>query len=117
GFRWDETAGLADQLGCPHALEVQKGDQPMRKLSKQAQRKQWAQDKPAMTMGIDVGDRFSHVCLLDDEGEVVERDRVRSTEAAFRRHFEGAPRLRIALECGTHSPWMSRLLKQLGHQA
>ena len=89
----------------------------MRKLSKQAQRKQWAQDKPAMTMGIDVGDRFSHVCLLDDEGEVVERDRVRSTEAAFRRHFEGAPRLRIALECGTHSPWMSRLLKQLGHQA
>jgi predicted NBD/HSP70 family sugar kinase len=31
-----------------------------------------------MTMGIDVGDRYSHVCLLDDEGEVVERDRVRS---------------------------------------
>jgi transposase len=67
-------------------------------------------------MGIDVGDRYSHLCVLDEDVEVVERDRVRSTEAAFRRYFEGMPRLRIALECGTHSPWMSRLLKQLGHQ-
>jgi transposase len=63
-----------------------------------------------------VGDRYSHLCVVDEEGEVVERDRVRSSEAAFRRHFEAAPRLRIALECGTHSPWMSCLLQQLGHQ-
>ena len=88
----------------------------MSKISKSAKRMEATKDKPGMTMGIDVGDRYSHLCLLDDEGEVVERDRVRSTEAAFRRHFEDAPRLRIALECGTHSPWMSRLLKQLGHQ-
>jgi transposase len=74
------------------------------------------QDKPEMTLGVDVGDRYSHLCLVDEAGEIAERDRVRSTEAAFHRHFEGAPRLRIALECGTHSPWMSRLLKQLGHQ-
>ena len=88
----------------------------MSKISKPAGRKKTTTDKPEMTMGIDVGDRYSHLCLLDEEGEVVERDRVRSTEAAFRRHFEGTPRLRIALECGTHSPWMSRLFKQLGHQ-
>jgi len=88
----------------------------MSKISKEAGRKKTTKDKPEMPMGIDVGDRFSHVCLVDNEGEVVERDRVRSTEAAFRRYFEGTARLRIALECGTHSPWMSRLLKQLGHQ-
>jgi len=88
----------------------------MSKISKQARGKEARKDKPEMTMGIDVGDRYSHLCLLDEEGEVVERDRVRSTEAALRRHFEDGPRLRIALECGTHSPWMSRLLKQLGHQ-
>jgi transposase len=88
----------------------------MSKISKPTPRRKTTKDKPEMTMGIDVGDRFSHVCLLDEEGEIVERDHVRSTEAAFRRHFEGLPRLRIALECGTHSPWMSRLLKQLGHQ-
>ncbi len=88
----------------------------MNKISKPALPRETTKDKPQRTMGIDVGDRYSHLCLLDDEGEIVERDRVRSTEAAFRRHFEDAPRLRIALECGTHSPWMSRLLKQLGHQ-
>jgi transposase len=88
----------------------------MSKISKQAGRKKTTTDKPEMTMGIDVGDRYSHLCLLDEDGEVLERDRVRSTEAALRRHFADAPRLRIALECGTHSPWMSRLLKQLGHQ-
>ena len=74
-----------------------------------------------MTMGIDIGDRYSHYryshfCLVDEEGEVVERGRVRCTEAAFRRHFAGAPRLRIAVECGNHSAWISRLLKPLGHQ-
>jgi len=88
----------------------------MNKISKPARRMEATKDQPEMTMGIDVGDRYSHLCLVDDQGEVVERDRVRSTEAAFRGHFEGAPRLRIAVECGTHSPWMSRLLKQLGHQ-
>ena len=80
----------------------------MNKIIKPARRREATKDKPEMTMGIDVSDRYSHICLLDGEGEVVERDRVRSTEAAFRRHFEDAPRLRIAVECGTHSPWMSR---------
>ena len=88
----------------------------MNKISKAARRMETTKEKPEMTMGIDLGDRYSHFCLLDDEGEVVERDRIRSTEAGFRRHLEGAPRLRIALECGTHSPWVSRLLKQFGHQ-
>lgn len=88
----------------------------MNKISKAGRPMETTKDKPKMTLGIDLGDRYSHFCLLDGEGEVVERDRVRSTEAALRRHFEGSPRLRIALECGTHSPWVSRLLKQLGHQ-
>jgi transposase len=68
-------------------------------------------------MGLDMGARFSHYCLLNEEGDVVEEGRMQSTEAALRRHLAGQPRLRIALECGTHSPWVSRLLTALGHQA
>jgi transposase len=75
-----------------------------------------AADKPEMTVGLDMGDRFSHYCLLNGEGDVVEEGRMQSTEAALRRHFQGEPCLRIALECGTHSPWVSRLLTALGHQ-
>ena len=87
----------------------------MKKVSKQMQKME-ATDKPEMTVGLDLGDRYSHYCLLNADAEVVEEGRIQSTEAALRRHFEGEPCLRIALECGTHSPWVSRLLKALGHQ-
>ena len=87
----------------------------MKKVSKQM-RKMEAPDKPEMTMGLDIGDRYSHYCLLNQPGDVVEEGRIQSTEAALRRHFEGEPCMRIALECGTHSPWISRLLTALGHQ-
>jgi len=93
-----------------------KGDQPMRKVSRELPKMEAGIAKPEMTVGLDLGDRYSHYCLLNSDGEVVEEGRLQSTEAALRRHFEGEDCLRIALECGTHSPWVSRLLNALGHQ-
>jgi transposase len=87
----------------------------MKKVSKQMRNMEVTQ-KPEMTLGLDMGDRYSHYCLLNQQGEVVEEGLMQSTESALRRHFEGEPCLRIALECGTHSPWVSRLLTRLGHQ-
>ena len=66
----------------------------MKKVSKQTQRMEATHDKPAMTMGLDMGDRFSHYCLLNEEGDVAEEGRMQSTEAAFRRHFASQPRMR-----------------------
>ena len=88
----------------------------MKKVSK-PMRKMEAADKPEMTVGLDMGDRYSRYCLLNADGDVVEQGRMQSTETALRRHFQSEPPMRIALECGTHSPWVSRLLKALGHQA
>jgi len=89
----------------------------MRKVSKRAlQMEAKHNSAPAMTVGLDLGDRFSRYCLVNAQGEVVEEGRIRSSEEAMRRHFEGQLRLRVALECGTHSPWVSRLLSELGHQ-
>jgi transposase len=88
----------------------------MKKVSKVVKQTESAKDRPAITVGLDLGDRYSHYCVLNEEGEVIEEGRMQSTETAFGRHFEGEPRQRIALECGTHSPWVSRLLKTLGHQ-
>lgn len=73
-------------------------------------------EKPEITIGLDLGDRFSHYCMLNGDGDAIESGRIQSTEEAMRRHFEGEPTMRFALECGTHSPWISRLLEQLGHQ-
>src|SRR5271154_1024105 len=68
-------------------------------------------------VGLDVGDRQSHYCVLDLDGGVVAEGAVKTTEASLRVLFEGKGRMRIALEAGTHSPWISRLLIALGHQA
>lgn len=67
-------------------------------------------------MGMDLGDRTSHICVLDEGGTVVERVKVQTTREGVRKRFEGVARMRIALEVGTHSPWVSRLLKELGHE-
>ena len=73
-------------------------------------------EKPDRTVGVDLGDRFSHYCVLNGDGEVMEEGRIRTSEGAFRRHWEAEPRQRIVMETGTHSPWISRLLRGFGHQ-
>jgi transposase len=69
-----------------------------------------------LTIGVDLGDRNSWYCVLDETGHIQIEQRVRTTEKALREVFGAMPRSRIALEIGTHSPWISRLLKELGHE-
>jgi transposase len=73
--------------------------------------------QPLMTAGLDLGDRYSYLCLIDTQsGEVVEEGRLRTTPEALRRRFASEPSVRIAMETGTHSPWVSRLLEECGHE-
>ena len=70
-----------------------------------------------MTVGLDLGDRYSYLCLLDpDSGEVLEEGRLRTTPESFRRSFSAREPMRVAIEAGTHSPWASRLLEECGHE-
>ena len=58
------------------------------------------------------------MCLIDQESaEVIEEGRLRTTPETFRRLFASEqPPMRIAIEAGTHSPWVSRLLEECGHE-
>lgn len=69
-----------------------------------------------LTIGVDLGDKYSHYCVLDPEGEVTEQGRLRTTCEAFRARFATATPVRIVIEVGTHSPWVSRLLEKLRHE-
>jgi transposase len=69
-----------------------------------------------LTIGLDLGDRSSCYCVLDEAGEVLLEQKVSTTPEAIKEVFGAMPRSRIALETGTHSPWVSRLLKELGHE-
>ncbi len=74
-------------------------------------------ERPKMTAGLDLGDKYSYLCLIDQEsGEVIEEGRLRATPEALRRRFSCEGPLRIAIEAGTHSPWVSRVLEGCGHE-
>ncbi len=53
---------------------------------------------------------------MDETGQIRLEQRVRTTAKALQEVFGRMPRSRIALEIGTHSPWISRLLSELGHE-
>src|ERR1700722_20152460 len=68
-----------------------------------------------LTIGIDLGDVWSHYCTLNQEGEVVDRGRFRTTPTGVERWFTDLPPVRIAMEAGTHSIWISQQLDEMGH--
>jgi transposase len=69
-----------------------------------------------LTIGLDLGDRWSWYCVLNELGDIVLEHRLTTTPEAMKQVFGRMPRSRIALETGAHSPWVSRLLKALGHE-
>jgi transposase len=72
----------------------------MKKVSRVAKQ----MEKPEVTVGLDLGDRFSHYCMLNEDGDAIESGRIQTTEESLRRHFHGESRMRIALECETIRP-------------
>jgi hypothetical protein len=69
-----------------------------------------------MTIGIDLGDVCSHYCMLNEEGEVVDRGRFRTTRKAAEKWFTDLAPARVDMEAGTHSIWISKQLQELGHE-
>jgi len=120
-IRWDEKAGLRTGCGVRSqvidVLEAQIKRRPaMKKVSTAATKQSRNISQQKLTIGLDLGDRNSWYCVVDEAGVVQLEQRVRTAAKALLEVFGGKPRSRIALETGTHSPWISRLLGELGHE-
>lgn len=87
-----------------------------RRDSGKAQRKVKTSHRGRITIGLDLGDKMSHYCVLAENGEKLWQDKVATNKEALRERFASLARCRVALEVGTHSPWVSRLLSSLGHE-
>ena len=59
------------------------------------------------TMGLDWGDKYSHYCVLDGEGEEIETGRVATRAGAMEEKLRSMGKTRVVMETGTHSPWVS----------
>jgi len=100
------------------ALEVQRRlalKQDSNKPRQSPKRRTFRADM-VLTIGVDLGDKNSRYCALNKQGEVVAEGSVGTTRKAIVEKFQGLPSCRVALEVGTHSPWVSRLLAELGHE-
>src|ERR1700719_5208341 len=69
-----------------------------------------------LTIGVELGDRWSFYCVLDEAGKILLEQKVATTPEAMKQAFAKTPRSLVALETGTHSPWVSRLLTELGYK-
>ena len=88
----------------------------MKKDSTVTARRKQIFKQPKLTIGLDLGDRISHYCILDEAGNVILERNLPTTPKGIQQVFSKIPRSRIALETGTHSPWVSRQLSQMGHE-
>ena len=70
---------------------------------------------PALTIGLDVGDRTTQLYAVDAGGRCVEERPLATTPAGLTAGFAERAPCRVVLEVGTHSPWMARQLTTLGH--
>src|SRR5438309_3108675 len=69
-----------------------------------------------LTLGLDLGDHWSCYCVLDEAGRIILEQKVATTPEAMKQVFAKIPQSLIAMETGTHSPWVSRLLTELGYK-
>src|SRR4051812_4443097 len=73
-------------------------------------------DTSTITIGLDLGDRRHHVHALDAAGVTVVAEALPNTRECLERLSQRFPGATIAMETGTHSPWVSRLFESRGHR-
>ncbi|MEX1309196.1 MAG: IS110 family transposase [Candidatus Sulfomarinibacteraceae bacterium] len=65
--------------------------------------------------GIDLHQNETEICVIDDDGTVIERARIKTSRTSFKRRFDGQTPMKVVLEAGGSSPWVSRLIASMGH--
>jgi len=68
------------------------------------------------TIGVDVSDRKSRICVLSVEGEVIEERWITTTKHGMKQYFGKASRSRVVFEAGTHALWMKWVIEELDHE-
>jgi transposase len=61
-------------------------------------------------VGLDLSDRTGQFHAIDDEGKTIETGKVTLGAVELQRWAGAIAPTVIAIEAGTHSPWISRLL-------
>src|SRR5215471_12992361 len=88
----------------------------MNKNSNPAKTNSQSKEVFAFYIGIDLGDKYSDVCVFDAGGEVSKQFRLAMKEADIRKHFSSIGRSRVAMEAGGQSRWVAEVIESCGHE-
>jgi transposase len=69
-----------------------------------------------LTVGVDLGDQWSHYCILDLEGETLAEGQLQTTQQDVAEFFQALTAARVVLEVGTHSAWVREVIAECGHE-
>ena len=94
---------LNQKVAAADSAEVQGRDELMPNLDR-------------LTVGVDLGDQWSHYCILDLEGETLAEGQLRTTQQEFAEFFQALNGVRVVVEVGTHSPWVREVIRACGHE-
>src|SRR5258708_7304949 len=69
-----------------------------------------------LTVGVDLGDRWSQYCILGLKGETLAEGQLRTTQEDVRKFFQALTAARVVIEVGTHSAWVQDVITEWGHE-
>ena len=73
-------------------------------------------NRDRLTVGVDLGDRWSQYCILGLEGETLTERQLRTTQEDVGEFFQALTGKRVVMEVGTHSAWVRDVIADLGHE-
>ena len=69
-----------------------------------------------LTVGVDLGDQWSHYCILGLEGETLAEGQLHTTQEDIAEFFQALNAARVVIEVGTHSAWVQEVIRGCGHE-
>jgi transposase len=73
-------------------------------------------NRDRLTVGVDLGDRWSQYCILGLAGETLAEGQLRTTQEDVREFFQALTVARVVIEVGTHSAWVQDVIIEWGHE-
>jgi transposase len=86
------------------------------KLTEAGQRPELRPNLDRLTVGVDLGDQWSHYCILGLEGETLSEGQLRTTQVDVTEFFAALTPARVVIEVGTHSAWVQASIAGKGHE-
>ena len=69
-----------------------------------------------LTVGMDLGDQWSHYCILGLQGETLAEGQMRTRQQEMSEFYGGLAESRVVIEVGTHSAWVREAIAECGHE-